>query len=112
MTIGYVWNRTGVDQTVSDVNAELAAHISWPKRYAVSDMQIGHRTMQAEDHPDDLDLWRDLRQEVAEGLLYTHSRLNANTPQTPEAGSILGALIELLSERDLVGAAHEGVGRN
>jgi hypothetical protein len=36
-----------------------------------------------------LDLSHDLRQEVAEGLLYTHSRLNANTSKTLEASSFL-----------------------
>ena len=41
---------------------------------------------------------RDLRQEVAEGLLYAHSRLNANTGKTLEAASFLYALVELLSD--------------
>jgi hypothetical protein len=31
----------------------------------------------------------DLRQAVSEGLLYAHSRLNANTAKTLEAASIL-----------------------
>jgi hypothetical protein len=44
----------------------------------------------------------DLRQEVAQGLLYTHSRLNATTTKTLEAASFLYALIELLSERGLI----------
>jgi hypothetical protein len=44
----------------------------------------------------------DLRQAVAEGLLYTHSRLNANTGKTLEAAAFLYALVELLSERGLV----------
>ena len=43
-----------------------------------------------------------LRQEVAEGLLYTHSRLNANTSKTLEAASFLYALVELLSEKGLI----------
>ncbi|HZO32398.1 MAG TPA: YkgJ family cysteine cluster protein [Chloroflexota bacterium] len=43
-----------------------------------------------------------LRQEVAEGLLYTHTRLNANTSKTLEAASFLYALIELLDERGLL----------
>ena len=45
---------------------------------------------------------RDLRQEIAEGLLYTHSRLNTNTTKTLEGASFLYALIELLSERGLI----------
>lgn len=48
------------------------------------------------DHP------RDLRQQIAEGLLYTHSRLNANTGKTLEASAFLYALIELLEEQGLI----------
>lgn len=44
----------------------------------------------------------DLRQEMAEGLLYSHTRLNANTSKTLEAASFLYALIELLDERGLL----------
>lgn len=39
-----------------------------------------------------------LRQEVADGLLYTHSRANSNTSRLLEATSFLYALIELLAE--------------
>ncbi len=45
---------------------------------------------------------RDFRQSVAEGLLYTHSRLNANTRKTLDAASFLYALVELLEERGLI----------
>lgn len=44
----------------------------------------------------------DLRREVAEGFLYAHSRLNANTSKTLEGASFLYALIELLSEKGVV----------
>jgi Fe-S-cluster containining protein len=44
----------------------------------------------------------DLRQAVSEGLLYAHSRLNANTAKTLEAASFLYALIELLSESGII----------
>jgi hypothetical protein len=44
----------------------------------------------------------DLRRQVAEGLLYAHSRLSANTGKTLEATSFLYALIELLSEKGLI----------
>ncbi|MDQ3855477.1 MAG: YkgJ family cysteine cluster protein, partial [Chloroflexota bacterium] len=44
----------------------------------------------------------DLRGEVAEGLLYTHGRLNANTSKTLEAASFTYALVELLEERGLI----------
>jgi hypothetical protein len=43
-----------------------------------------------------------LRQELAEGLLYTHARLSENTKSTLEAASFLYALIELLSEQGLI----------
>lgn len=43
-----------------------------------------------------------LYQQIAAGLLYTHSRLNANTSKTLEATSFLYALIELLSEKALI----------
>jgi len=43
-----------------------------------------------------------LRQEIAEGLLYTHSRLSENTKTTLEAASFLYGLIELLSEKGLL----------
>lgn len=43
-----------------------------------------------------------LRQDVAKGLLYAHSRLNANTSKTLEAASFLYALVELLSEKGLL----------
>jgi hypothetical protein len=45
---------------------------------------------------------RDLRQEVAEGLLYAHSRLNSNTSKTLEAASFLYALVELLEQKGLI----------
>lgn len=44
----------------------------------------------------------DLRQAVAEGLLYAHSRLNTNTSKTLEAASFLYALVELLSEKGVI----------
>lgn len=45
----------------------------------------------------------DVRQEIAEGLLYTHSRLNATTKKTLEVASFLYTLVELLSEKVLIG---------
>ena len=44
----------------------------------------------------------DLRHQIADGLLYTHSRLNANAKKTLEAASFLYALIELLEEKGLL----------
>jgi hypothetical protein len=41
-------------------------------------------------------------QQVAEGLLYTHTRLNANQRRTLEAASFLYALVELLDERGII----------
>ena len=43
-----------------------------------------------------------IHQEMAKGLLYAHSRLNANTRKTLEAASFLYALVELLSEKGLL----------
>ena len=43
-----------------------------------------------------------LRQEVANGFLYTHSRLTADTRQSLEQGSFLYALVELLAENGLI----------
>lgn len=43
-----------------------------------------------------------LRQEVAEGLLYAHSRLNANTAKTLEAAAFIYALVEMLSEKGII----------
>lgn len=45
---------------------------------------------------------RHLRQGMAEGLLYTHSRLTANSRKTLEAASFLYALVELLDEKGLI----------
>src|SRR5262247_3188799 len=44
----------------------------------------------------------ELRQQLAEGLLYIHSRLSENTKSTLEAASFLYALVELLSEQGLL----------
>jgi hypothetical protein len=43
-----------------------------------------------------------IRNEISQGLLYTHSRLNANTSKTLEVASFLYALIELLEEKGLI----------
>src|SRR5215831_3052068 len=43
-----------------------------------------------------------LRNDVAEGLMYSHSRENANTSKVLEVASFSYALIELLSERGLI----------
>src|SRR5215471_18002907 len=48
------------------------------------------------------ELLEELRQEVAEGLLYTHSRANANTSKTLEVASFSYALVELLAERGII----------
>jgi len=43
-----------------------------------------------------------LHQQVAEGLLYIHSRLNTNTRKALEVASFLYALVELLEEKGLI----------
>ena len=45
---------------------------------------------------------QDLRKRVAQGLLYTHSRLSINTVKILEAASFLYALIELLGEKGMI----------
>ncbi len=40
-----------------------------------------------------------IHKDLSSGLLYTHTRINANTTKTLEAASFLYALIELLSEK-------------
>jgi Fe-S-cluster containining protein len=42
------------------------------------------------------------REEVAGGLLYCHSRINANTSKLLESASFLYALVELLAEKGVV----------
>ena len=49
-----------------------------------------------------VDARKTLRREIVEGLLYAHSRLNANTTKTLEASSFLYAIIELLNERGII----------
>ena len=58
--------------------------------------------MQSRDQPNVADISRELRQRIADGLLYTHSRLNANQRKTLEAASFLYALVELLSDKGLI----------
>ena len=43
-----------------------------------------------------------LRQEIAEGLLFAHARLSENTKSTLEASAFLYGLIELLNEKGLL----------
>jgi hypothetical protein len=47
----------------------------------------------------------ELRQEVAEGLFYTHFRLSQGTNKTLENSAFLYGLIELLSEKGLISVA-------
>lgn len=46
--------------------------------------------------------FRNFRQLLATGLLYTHSRLNANSRRTRETAAYLYALIELLDDKGLI----------
>jgi hypothetical protein len=47
-------------------------------------------------------LSQDFRTEVVQGLLYIHTRINANTTKTLEASSFLYALVELLNEKGIL----------
>jgi hypothetical protein len=58
--------------------------------------------MQEGYQPDNATVSPDLRQQVAEGLFYTHTRLSQNTNKTLEASSFLYALVELLNERGVI----------
>ena len=44
----------------------------------------------------------EMYRKLSRGLLYTHTRINANTSKTLETASFLYALIELLSEKGLL----------
>jgi len=54
------------------------------------------------DPPEPPDKLGQLREEVAEGLMYLHSRANANSSKVLEVASFSYALIELLMERGLI----------
>ncbi len=43
-----------------------------------------------------------IHKDLSSGLLYTHTRINANTNKNLEAASFLYALIEILSEKGLL----------
>jgi hypothetical protein len=43
-----------------------------------------------------------LRKEIVGGLMYTHSRANANTSRALETATFLYALIELLAEKGVL----------
>jgi Fe-S-cluster containining protein len=45
---------------------------------------------------------QELMKDTAKGLLYSHTRINANTVKTLEATSFLYALVELLNEKGLI----------
>jgi Fe-S-cluster containining protein len=48
------------------------------------------------------EIFSKIHKELSSGLLYTHTRINANTNKNLEAASFLYALIELLSEKGLL----------
>jgi Fe-S-cluster containining protein len=58
---------------------------------------------QNKKNPDDFrELVYDQRQEVAQGLLYNHTRINSITAKNIEVSSFLYALIEILNEKGLL----------
>lgn len=59
--------------------------------------------MQPEHQVDTMNTAGNLRQRIADGLLYTHSRLNANTRRTREAAAYIYALVELLHDKGIIG---------
>ena len=42
---------------------------------------------------------KDMHSEIADGLVYNHTRINSNTAKNLEVSSFLYALIELLNEK-------------
>lgn len=58
--------------------------------------------MQTKSHTDTRNNSHELLKEITRGFLYTHTRINTNTSRTLEASSFLYALIELLSEKDIL----------
>ena len=50
-------------------------------------------------------IYRRIRREVSEGMLYAHARLSENTKTTLETASFLYGLIELLNEKGLLSIA-------
>jgi hypothetical protein len=48
------------------------------------------------------DILLKIQKDLSSGLLYTHSRINANTSKTLESTSFLYALIELLNEKGIL----------
>jgi Fe-S-cluster containining protein len=53
------------------------------------------------DHNTNITL-ESLRKEIVAGLMYTHSRANANTSRALETATFLYALIEVLTEKDVL----------
>ena len=58
--------------------------------------------MEIENHSETQKPFCDHNYEVAEGLLYTHTRFNVNTMKILESASFLYALIEILNEKGLL----------
>ena len=63
-----------------------------------------HRDIQnAEDgNGEHLEAWKELRKEIVQGFLYSHTRVNANTGKALEVASFCYALIELLNEKGII----------
>lgn len=59
-------------------------------------------SVDAEPHDGSRPSLEELRAEVAQGLLYSHSRANANTSKVLEVAAFSYAVIELLMERGLI----------
>ncbi len=62
----------------------------------------GHLQDSERGHGNHSDFLEELRDEIAQGLLYSHARANHNTGKTLQVSSFCYALIELLSEKGVV----------
>jgi Fe-S-cluster containining protein len=61
--------------------------------------------MQPQNQKDKPDISQDAIKKIAEGLLFTHIRLNNDTTKILESSSFLYALIELLDEKGIISTA-------
>lgn len=56
----------------------------------------------ANDNGSHSEFWEELRKEVVQGFLYSHTRVNNNTGKALEVASFCYALIELFNEKGII----------
>jgi hypothetical protein len=85
------------DMTLTQKSQENRPRLIQIQRYSGNGKDVASRDVETQPVTDE-----DLREEVAQGFLYAHSRANANSSKLLEVASFSYALIELLSERGLI----------